>query len=600
MALGDTTRSIIIKFTGNTTQLVSSTQKASSGLKKFGQIATASLAATAIVRFGKQSIAAFKESEEAQLRLSDAFEKFPALANTNIEKLRALNVELARKTRFDDDATASGQASLAMFKFTGQQVEILTPLMQDFAAKTGMSLPGAARIFGKAMLGQGRGLKAVGINFKDLGSETKNYEQLVTKLREKVGGFAEKEGKTLSGQQIILNNQFDELKETVGGKLVPVMLKLADVGLRVVDWISKNWKIMGPLLGVIAAVTVAQWAWNLAMAANPIGLIIIGIAALVAGIIWVATKTKFFQTVWRVAWGGAKAAAFAVGRWFVETLWGRWLKPAFTGIGAVAMWLWHRVLEPFWEGWQRGTTRIMGFIRSLVAVWLYGMNLIVSPILKVVGPAILWLWNSVIKPAWGGIRLELTLLGMAFGWLWSKAIKPALSFIGGALFWLWSTVSSIFGKIWGVLSKTSAIFRSIFGAIAGYVVNLFGRVVSDIKAVINALIDLINKAVGGINNNIINNLNKIPGVSFGHIPTLPRLARGGTARAGRDYLVGESGPEILRMGGRSGQVIPNSRLGDTWITVYIGDQELRGIVRAEVREGTRSMKRGVLAGAGAR
>ena len=38
-------------------------------------------------------------------------------------------------------------------------------------------------------------------------------------------------------------------------------------------------------------------------------------------------------------------------------------------------------------------------------------------------------------------------------------------------------------------------------------------------------------------------------------------AAGGPVNAGRSYLVGERGPEILRMGGRSGSVVPNDKLG---------------------------------------
>jgi hypothetical protein len=93
------------------------------------------------------------------------------------------------------------------------------------------------------------------------------------------------------------------------------MMKLADVGLRVAGFIEKNKEIVGPLAAVIGTVVVAQWAWNVAMTANPIGLIVVGIAALIAGIVFLATKTTFFQTVWRVAWGGVKAAAVAVWDW---------------------------------------------------------------------------------------------------------------------------------------------------------------------------------------------------------------------------------------------------------------------------------------------
>lgn len=76
-------------------------------------------------------------------------------------------------------------------------------------------------------------------------------------------------------------------------------------------------------------VTVAQWALNVAMTANPIGIIIVAIGALIAVIVLIATKTTWFQTAWKATWGAIKTAAAAVGSWFRDTLWGAWLKPVF-------------------------------------------------------------------------------------------------------------------------------------------------------------------------------------------------------------------------------------------------------------------------------
>ena len=61
--------------------------------------------------------------------------------------------------------------------------------------------------------------------------------------------------------------------------------------------------------------TAAQWLLNVALSANPIGLIILGIVALVGVIILIATKTTWFQTAWKVAWGAIKAAAVNVWNW---------------------------------------------------------------------------------------------------------------------------------------------------------------------------------------------------------------------------------------------------------------------------------------------
>lgn len=62
--------------------------------------------------------------------------------------------------------------------------------------------------------------------------------------------------------------------------------------------------LISALVAVVALATAAQWAWNVAQAANPIGLIIIAIVALVAVIVLIATKTDWFQRLWKAIWAG--------------------------------------------------------------------------------------------------------------------------------------------------------------------------------------------------------------------------------------------------------------------------------------------------------
>jgi phage-related minor tail protein len=58
--------------------------------------------------------------------------------------------------------------------------------------------------------------------------------------------------------------------------------------------------------------TAAQWLLNVALTANPIGLVIVAIGALIAIVVLVAKKTTFFQDTWKVVWNFMKQ----VGAWF--------------------------------------------------------------------------------------------------------------------------------------------------------------------------------------------------------------------------------------------------------------------------------------------
>jgi len=247
------------------------------------------VAGLAAGKFAFDSVKAFAEAEASQAKLAFAFEKFPKLADTNIRALQKLNTKLAKKTRFDDDAIAVGQATLAQYKLTGKQIGRLTPLVADYAARTGRSFEDAAVIVGKAMLGQGRALKDVGVKFVDTGSIAGNFEQVVGKLGDAVGGFAEKDVKTAAGKLENLKNQFGELQEKIGAALLPdlidlmnffeqsVLPRLQDVGdyVRDVlvpafkqfkDFVVQNKDVIGPLAAVFAvlagAVTLAIAAFS--------------------------------------------------------------------------------------------------------------------------------------------------------------------------------------------------------------------------------------------------------------------------------------------------------------------------------------------------
>ncbi|WP_327073444.1 phage tail tape measure protein [Kitasatospora purpeofusca] len=62
--------------------------------------------------------------------------------------------------------------------------------------------------------------------------------------------------------------------------------------------------------GVQAVSTAAQWAWNTAMAANPIGLIIIAVVALVAAVVLLWQRSETFRDIvtscWQAVWSGIK------------------------------------------------------------------------------------------------------------------------------------------------------------------------------------------------------------------------------------------------------------------------------------------------------
>ncbi len=130
----------------------------------------------------------------------------------------------------------------------------------------------------------------------------------------------------------------------------PLALTLGGLAVAIiaVNLATKAWMATERAFAAVkSAATAAQWLFNAALWASPITWIVVGILALIAVIVLIATKTTWFQQAWNWAWGGIKAGAMAVWGWMKDTLW-PWLKNAYNWIadGAISM------KNRFVAGWQ--------------------------------------------------------------------------------------------------------------------------------------------------------------------------------------------------------------------------------------------------------
>lgn len=114
--------------------------------------------------------------------------------------------------------------------------------------------------------------------------------------------------------------------------------------------------------------TGAQRLMNLAFVASPIGWIVLGIGALIAVIVLIATKTTWFQTIWKYAWGGIKTAAVNVWNWLKE-LPGK-IGSAFARIGTT-------IAAPFRSAFNaiaRAWNSTVGRLSFTVPGWIPGIG----------------------------------------------------------------------------------------------------------------------------------------------------------------------------------------------------------------------------------
>lgn len=228
--------------------------------------------------------------------------------------------------------------------------------------------------------------------------------------------------------------------------LIPVFETLTPVFNLVADALIAMAPVLGPvavgigalvvsaklLAPVIQGAAVAFRVLNVVMRANPIGLIITLIAALVAGIIWAWNNVDWFRNGIITAWNA---------------------------ISTAAQWLWNSVLMPFFN-W-------IGTMARNIGNWFVNM-----------GQTIANVWNNVtswIGNAWNTIRSTV-----------SSGVSAVLGFIGS----LPGRIRGFFANAWSWLVSAgrdivNGLLNGIRGAwssVVGWITDAAGGLINSVKS----------------------------------------------------------------------------------------------------------------------
>lgn len=129
----------------------------------------------------------------------------------------------------NDDILKTFQQLAVYGKLTEDQINDLIPVIIDFAAATGQDLNSATTVITRALEGNGKALKEYGINMKDAKSTTEALDIVMTQLAPKVRGVGKAFGDSAEGGLASAQQEFKNLKEEIGGGLLPVLNSVLSV-----------------------------------------------------------------------------------------------------------------------------------------------------------------------------------------------------------------------------------------------------------------------------------------------------------------------------------------------------------------------------------
>ena len=305
---------------------------------------------------------AYAVQEVAETKLATVMRQRMSATDAEIQSIKDLASAQQEIGVIGDEVQLSGAQQVATFLKEKASLETLIPAMNNLLAQQkglNASTDDAVQVgnlMGKAMLGQVDALKRVGISFTEAeanvlkyGTEQERAAMLAQVIQNNVGDMNAELAATDSGKQQQLANRLGDIKEQIGG-LVNGALPFVTIAAQSTQALASITTLIAGIktlstilyasakafavstaafvknkvatLAVAAAqkvVTIATNAWkaaqvvlNMVLTANPIGLIITAIGALVAAVIMVYKKFDWFRDIVDKVWGAIKPLANAI------------------------------------------------------------------------------------------------------------------------------------------------------------------------------------------------------------------------------------------------------------------------------------------------
>jgi hypothetical protein len=277
--------------------------KAQFALKKAALPAAAAIGGLAVV-IGDATKAAIEDAK-AQALLAQAITNNTLAGEANIKVAEAFIESTMMSAAVADDELRPALASLVQVTGEMTSAQDGLTLALDVAAATGVDLGTATDAIAKAYGGNMKALGSLLPSVRELIKEGASLDEVFAAVAGTVGGSAAVAANSAEGQMKRLSLTIGETKESIGAAFLPILERLLPVLQKFAVYVQNNtdkvlavMAVVGSLAGAILAlnavmkvITVTQLALNLAMAANPIGLVVTAVALLVAGFGVLVAKT---------------------------------------------------------------------------------------------------------------------------------------------------------------------------------------------------------------------------------------------------------------------------------------------------------------------
>jgi hypothetical protein len=202
------------------------------GLGKLSKVGMAGLAAGAAAAAAGvvvlanglvDSVKAAAEDQKAQKLLATSLRNSAKATDEQIAATEEWIDAQQRATGIADSDLRPALASLARVTGDAEEAQKLLTTAMDVSAATGKPLETVSLALAKAYTGQTGALGRLGLNMKDSNGKAVSFKVAMERLNTQFSGAAAAAADTYEGKMARLGVAFDEFKESIGAKILPVV-----------------------------------------------------------------------------------------------------------------------------------------------------------------------------------------------------------------------------------------------------------------------------------------------------------------------------------------------------------------------------------------
>jgi hypothetical protein len=279
-------------------------KKAQFAIKKAAVPAAAALAGLAVVL--GDAVSGAIEDAAAQDLLANSLRKTTGANDAQIASVEDWITAQGQLLGISDDKLRPTLNRLARATGSVTTAQELATQAMDIAAATGKPLETVVGALEKAYGGNLAALGKLAPEYRQMIKDGSTFEDVMYALAQTTGGAAADAAETTAGKFARLKLGFDETKESIGAALLPAVESVLPYLQKFATWAQNNPQTFMIIAGALAAIAASIVAINIAMALNPIGLIVIGVIALIAGLAIAYKKFEGFRNIVDGVFGAIK------------------------------------------------------------------------------------------------------------------------------------------------------------------------------------------------------------------------------------------------------------------------------------------------------